>query len=431
MPWQRLIPPIPLLASLTPRGRMLLLILAAALAAGLARDGLVAAELGVRDFLRLPSYELEVAYAAFSFGYYVAIAFSGLIIDQFGTRKSLHVLSIAWAVAMVLTAIAWSLTTLMLFRFALGLAAGGLPPIAVAVFAAWMPPQERGSAMGWVLAAPLIGGMLAEPVVWLADQLGSWRLAFLVFAMGGGLWFVAFERYFLARPGATPTTPHAPPPTLYWRGAIWALALPMLLAVAATWGAEFFLRGVPDFLLNFRHLDIRLSPLMSAVLPLSAIAGFLAGGYGADRILQASGNIKVARQLVPAIGFLGAAITLIYVPVDGEAIIPLAIWLGLGIFAISAAIVPLWVMPIDAAPEHPATAASMIGFAVMAGHLVSPMALARLTGLWRPVTWLGVALLLAAMVAAFLLRPDKSLPVPPPKPEPVEEEAAKPARRGR
>ena len=406
---------------LSPRGRILLLLAAATLLAGLGREAIVVAAPGVRDFLRLPNDEIEIAYGAYGFGLYLGLVLGGVLVELLGTGLGFLICGVAVTAATALTGFAWSLTILSISRLALGLAAGAMLPAAAAVLAPWTPPRERGWNMGVVHAALAGGAVLAWPLVGLAGLSGAWRLGLFGIAGLGAVWVVAWLRWFQARPGDA-DEPAALP--VHWRGAGRILLLPTALALLQGWGMALCADWVPRYLLVSWHFDIKLSSWVSAVTGGAMILGCLIGGVAADGSLNHSGNIRSAHQVVPGMGFLLAAFSLMMLPI-GENQVAIALWLGLALIGLQAAGIMLWVFAIDIGGRHTGIAAASVGLGMLVSTVVSPLHLFWLSPS-APAVVVITALVLAGILS-FWLRPHIELPVqhpPAPEEKPPEDQAA-------
>ena len=393
---------------LTPRGLILLLLAAATLLGGLGQAGTIAAAPEMRDFLKLPNNELAIADGAAALGFYLALVLGGVLDELFGTARAILICGAGTVVAMGLTGSAWTLTVLVLGRLLLGLSAGAMLPAAAAALAPWTPPRERGWAVGSIHAAIAVGSALAWPLFGLAAWLGLWRGGFFVVAGLAATWVFACRLWFRPNPGDAAGEPIAAPLPVHWRGALPILLLPTLLAIVQGWGMALCQEWVPRYLLATWHFDIKLSNWVSVVSGGAMILGCLAGGIAADRSLNHSSNIRSAHQIVPGVGFLLAAISLIMLPI-GEDQLAIALWLGLALFGLQAAGMMLWVFAIDIGGQHTGISAGFVGLGLLLSRLISPLYLFRL-GHWIPAV-LGVAMLLMAGVLSFRLRPDLELPV--------------------
>ena len=400
------------------RGRILVLLSLGSLLVGLDRAGLAPAVEGLRDALHVPSPALDIAFSAYSFGFFLALALAGLLIERLGPPRVLFVCGILAALAMVATMATVHVIGLALSRLALGLAAGGLLPAATVLLAQWIPQQDRGTAQGLVHGAYWLGPLFAGGLVGATDWLGSWRGAFLVLAGLGVGWCVLWRLM-----GSVQQTPPVSLP-IYWRGHIRRFLLPFALAFAQSWAIALVILWVPAYQLETWHLNIAGSPILTLVIAAAAAAGVLGGGYASDWVLRDSGNIRPARQLLPGTGFLGAAVGVLAMPGQHE-IETIILSTGVTLFFLTLATAPLWSLPLDISADHPAIGSLFIGLGATLAQLLGPLPLVRLTGAWWLGPTVGLPMLLAAGIAAFNLRPDLGIPDPPAPPaEPEGDEAA-------
>ncbi len=84
----------------------------------------------IRKEFGLSPTELGAIFSAFAFPYAAMQIFGGWCADKFGPRLVLAVLSVIWAAATILCGFAWGLTSLLAFRFVLGIGEGGAFPTA-------------------------------------------------------------------------------------------------------------------------------------------------------------------------------------------------------------------------------------------------------------------------------------------------------------
>lgn len=119
----------------------------------------------------------------------LAIAFSsifaGLISDKLG-RKPLMVFSLlALSLPTFLCAVAPGFGWLIFFRVGQGLLIPGFTGIAITYLQEEMPPQKRGVAVAYYISATVTGGFFGRLCGGLLTEwLGSWRITFIIFAVG-------------------------------------------------------------------------------------------------------------------------------------------------------------------------------------------------------------------------------------------------------
>jgi MFS family permease len=408
------------------RGRILGLLALGSLLIGLDRASLAPSVEGLRTALHVPSPALDISFAAYGFGFCLALALAGLLVERQGATRVLWGCCVLAAVAMLATAATIHVIGLALSRLVLGIAAGGFLPAATVLLAQWIPQQDRGTAQGLVHGAYWLGPILAGSLIGSADWLVSWRAAFVVLAALGAGWAALWFGFGTVR--------QTPPGTLpvYWRGHIRRFLLPLGLAFAQSWTIALVIQWVPAYQLETWHLSLDGSSLLTLVIAAAAAGGVLAGGFASDWVLRDSGNIRPARQLLPAVGFLGAAVGIFAMPGQHETP-TIILSSGVTLFFLTLATAPLWSLALDISLEHPAIGTLFLGLGVALAQLVGPLSLARMTGAWWLGPTVGLPLLLAAGIGAFQLCPDLGIPEPPPPPVAAEEgdAADKPAGKKR
>ncbi len=152
----------------------------------------------------------------FLIAYTIAYLISGRIADKIGTRASLLLFVAWWSVANMLTAAARGVTSLGVYRFALGLGEAGIWPAASKAVSEWFPAKERALAIGIYTMGATIGATMAPYIViplatqtytetmpaianWLGNGTG-WRLAFILTGLAGLVWLVPWLIIY-RRPG--------------------------------------------------------------------------------------------------------------------------------------------------------------------------------------------------------------------------------------
>jgi ACS family hexuronate transporter-like MFS transporter len=145
---------------------------------------------------------INIFLIAYTFAYLI----SGRIADKIGTRTSLFIFVIWWSVANMLTAAARGVTSLGVYRFALGLGEAGIWPAASKAVSEWFPAKERALAIGIYTMGATIGATIAPYIViplathtytetmpvianWLGNGTG-WRLAFILTGLVGLVWLI-------------------------------------------------------------------------------------------------------------------------------------------------------------------------------------------------------------------------------------------------
>lgn len=124
----------------------------------------------------------QVAWVLTSYVIALALATPAVdaVVDRLGRRRTFLAAVVGFTVTSGLCGLAWSLESIAMFRFAQGVFAAGLVPIAQAVLLDSHPPHKHGAAMAWwtigVMIGPIIGPVLGG---WLTQGI-DWRWIFWI-----------------------------------------------------------------------------------------------------------------------------------------------------------------------------------------------------------------------------------------------------------
>lgn len=138
-----------------------------------------------RDW-HLKATDLGLILSAGFLGLFVGALVAGRLADRYGRRALFLATLLIYSLGTGLSALAWNLPSLLLFRFIAGLGLGGELPVASALVSEFAPATARGRmlvilesfwAYGWILAAIVGLGIVPTLPVW------GWRVAFAVGAL--------------------------------------------------------------------------------------------------------------------------------------------------------------------------------------------------------------------------------------------------------
>jgi len=104
----------------------------------------------------------------------VIIPIYGRLADVYGRRRMLLVATALFALGSILCGCAWNMLSLVIFRVAQGIGAGGLVPVSQTVVGDLYTPIERARISGYLssmwaigsIIGPLLGAFLIAPTVW-------------------------------------------------------------------------------------------------------------------------------------------------------------------------------------------------------------------------------------------------------------------------
>jgi MFS transporter, ACS family, glucarate transporter len=257
-----------------------------------------------RDLALTPAL-IAWAFSAFSLAYALFEVPSGWLGDRLGPRRVLVRIVLCWSLFTALTGTAWSLPSLVLFRFLFGVGEAGAFPNVARAARNWFPFSERGLAQGLVWMFARWGGAVAPLVVVALAFPAGWRGAFALLGVVGAVWVWAFRRSFHDTPAedprldaaertliAGPAREEGPAPPLSWptllrSRTLWALSL-MYFCSNAGW--SFFASWIEPYLKKDLGLGgLRLALATGGPLFCGGVACLL-GGFLTDRQVRVWGR---------------------------------------------------------------------------------------------------------------------------------------------
>ncbi len=208
----------------------------------------------VRDLLLSPEV-LGLLGGVFFYSFGLAQLPMGPLLDRFGPRLVISLLSCFAAASAVVFSLAGSGALAVLARAGIGLGMAAVLMGSFKILTTWFSPREFATLSGILIAIGNLGGIGATtPLAWLSDRLG-WRgacgvMAAVTLLLAAGVYLIARDRP-PQQAGVPPLTPPsladilAGLRTVFSSGAFWCLA-PLgfasygaLIAVQGLWGAPF------------------------------------------------------------------------------------------------------------------------------------------------------------------------------------------------
>jgi MFS family permease len=248
--------------------------------------------------------------SAFSWAYFFALLPSGWLIDRYGPKLVLTVGYLVWSVACAATGLSTSIAMLFLCRVALGVGEAPLYPCGVALTQAGFSERNRGLASAIYSEGAKIGPAIGAPLAATLLATFGWREMFALIGLGFLFWLPLW--HFLVPPlkvqrsnGANkPTAPH-------WKATF--LHRDVLGMMLGSFGylyvLWFYLSWLPSYLMQERGLAVVQAGIYTALPFLIQVFTSLAGGYVADRMIEAGHSATLVRKSSIGIGLLlGTAI---------------------------------------------------------------------------------------------------------------------------
>ena len=267
--------------------------------------------------LHLSDVELGIIGSSFMWVYALAAPAAGIISDHFSRKVIIVGGFLFWSLVTMATAISTHFHHLVIFRALEGLGEAFYFPASMSLISDYHGPGTRSRALAIhqssVYAGTIAGGALAG----FLGQCYGWRIGFNV--LGGAGFLTALMFIFLIR---EPTRSVAPDTGSYedahanfrlgkdtWTHIADAFRLPMsrilvMVFIGANFVAMIFLTWLPSFLHSKFNMSLTMAGVNStAYLQIASVAGVLAGGVLADRLIRKTASGRMRTQ---AIGlFLG------------------------------------------------------------------------------------------------------------------------------
>jgi sugar phosphate permease len=389
------------------------------------RVNLAAAAETIKEDLGLSNIQLGVAFSAFNYAYAPFQLVGGWIADRFGSRRTLAVCALAWALTTMATGAVGGLMTLFAVRFALGMGEGATLPAATRALARWTSEAARGFGMGVTHAAGRIGAGITAPIVAVLLTVMSWRMIFVLLGIVSAVWSLWWFWYFrddpadhgamskaelaaLAGPNSPTATRSGPVP---WRRLVPRMVPMMVTYFCMGWTGWLYVTWMPSLFSKNYGVDMKKSAVFYALTFFCAMIAEFVGGILSDYLLRRTGRKSIARTLMVTVCLLLALCALIPA-ILAHALIPGVISFTLALFFLDTAITPMWVATMDIAPEYAGSASALMNSAGAVAGILSPVVFGFIldrTGSWTMPFGVSMLLLFTGAITAFWIRPDHQL----------------------
>jgi MFS family permease len=362
--------------------------------------------------------EIGLVFSAFAYPYLIFQIIGGLISDRFGARRTLILCGCIWAGATVLTGMAGGLTSMLFARILLGFGEGATFPAATTAMSRWVPVGQRGRAQGITHAAARIGNAAAPAAIVAVMAAYGWRQSFYVCAALSFLWVAMWALTFREFPKDHPRVTAlelaslpafaATPPKVPWRRLLKRMAPVTAVYFCYGWNLWLFLSWIPQYFQHNQDLDLKRSALFASGVFFGGVLGDTLGGVVTDRILKASGDLRLARSSMVSVCMLLSMLSLIPLMLTHSGGLSV-IFLSAGFFFSEMTIGPMWATPMDIAPDHSGTASGIMNSGSALAAIISPVVAGYLidrTGNWQ-LPFVGSMMLMGVgVLLAHRMRPD-------------------------
>jgi MFS family permease len=344
--------------------------------ANIDRANLAMAVPAIRSGLGLTPAAIGFAVSGYFWGYIIFQIPAGRLAGIGSPKRILLGLMLAWSLASLTTAFVHTERELLLNRFFLGLAEGGVLTSILVLIRRWFTRGERARANSIFLMSLALGPLIANPISGVILTYADWRWMFVIEALPGFLWAAVWLHAVdddpaqaawlppeekaqlveaLAAERASVRAPRGHWLATLWQPAVLLLALYNFFALMAEWGVGFWLPTA----LKETHLSIGIVGLVAALPQALGIAMMLLVGASSDRRRERKWH------MIASTAAAGGALLLMQVMAGSSwatvALLLASIVFFLGRFG------PFWALPGEILP--PAVAGVGIGLINGAGNL--------------------------------------------------------------
>lgn len=381
----------------------------------------IAAEFG------LTKPQIGWVFSAFTIAYAVFEIPGGWLGDRYGARLALTRVVVWWSAFTALTAAVIGYRSLLVVRFLFGAGeAGAFPNIAKAV-SRWFPAAEQGRALSASFIGLAVGSAMTAPIVLTLLDHQNWRWTFIEFGLIGALWCLAWNRWYKDSPEQNPkvnqaelnlirsgaaanSADHSQP--IPWRTMLRSSNLHLIgvMYFAYAYGLYFYITWLPTYLKEYRGFSQDWTKWLSALPWVVSGLSFAFGGWLTDRIAR-TGNLKLARCGVGAIGFTASAVVLTAVPQVKSNLIAallLALALGMQTMTISAA----WSVCLDVGRSYAGIVSGFMNSVGNIGGAVAPVVFGYAVGnlgSWSLPFYIMAAVFILGVPMWLLIDPYRSV----------------------
>lgn len=392
------------------------------------RVGIIQVQDGIELDLHLTPQRFAYAFSAFSLAYALFEIPSGWLGDKFGPRKVLVRIVLCWIAFTAVTALAWGLVSLIVFRFLFGAGEAGVFPNISRASREWFPFSERGFTQGMVWLCARWGGAVAPLLMMILAYPLGWRIGFFLMSVFGAVWLWGFSSRFKDSPQLDPAVNEAEraliaegrkdaakPAPLSWPT---MLRSPTLLSLSLMYfcsnaGWSFFTSWITPYLRSDLHLSGIELVLASGTPLFFGGAACLLGGFLTDRQVRLWGP-RWGRTLQGVVAYaLGGIFMLASVALTPSRIGLAFASLCLSSFVKDFGMAASWSTTIDVGHRYSGTVAGFMNMIGSLGQVVSIPLVAWMAVLagepghpsWKVTLYFNAAMFFIAALSWLFVNP--------------------------
>jgi sugar phosphate permease len=387
----------------------------------------------IRQEFGFDKITMGIIFSMFTWGYALCQVPGGWLGDKFGPKKVLATIVTYWSLMTAATAWCTGLVSFAIVRFLFGVGEAGAFPTATRAMQMWYNRAERGIVQGVTHSASRLGAAIVPPITVAMIAAWGWHSVFYIFGGVGvlwsGLWYLTYKNTPEENKGTNKAElahirgldengdirkldlqarPKVPWKVLLKHPNMWAI---MCAYFAYNYNLWIFLSWMPTYLVDHRGFTLVKMGIFASLPLLAGVVGDTVGGWASDKILEKTGNTKLARRSVAIVGMSGAAIFMLATAMSTSAYGSVAC-LTAAMFFLECIIGPAWAVPMDVGGPYSGTVSGMMNMAGNTGGAISPLVFGVCVTYWTWDTPFFVAagvLTVGACIWAFWLNPEVSV----------------------
>ena len=364
--------------------------------------------------------QVGIILGSFYFGYMITMILGGYLADKYGGKKVLGYALLIWSLFTIITPFFayQGLWWLILIRILMGLGEGVTFPSWHAIYARWIPFQERTRAIGFTNSGIAAGTLFGFAVAALIIANYSWEWVFYSFGLLGFFWYFFWNRivtsfpednkllsdeelhYIKTEAPSKESAPTIPLLQLIRNAPFVAIAV---ATFCNNWSLYTFLSYLPKYVnapvaQGGMGIDLGSNVFIYSVLipSLVAIFSLILGGFLADGLIKRGYGLLNVRRSLNSIGFFGSALLLYLISLE-DSLINVVILLSLINVCSGICAGGFGVNHADLGPKYTGSLVGIAGSIGMLAAIISPIAagyILEITNSWSSIFYVCTFVLL-------------------------------------
>ena len=270
----------------------------------------------LKSDLGLTNEQFGWALASFALAYALFEIPSGALGDHIGPRAVFIRIVLWWSFFTILTGFVTGLIGLLVVRFLFGVGEAGTYPNCMIVMSRWFPSNEMGRSLIWVGMGSQIGAAIAPIIIVPLAVSYGWRMPFFIIGAVGVVWVLICYLWFRNFPHETHGITEKElqliesnrrfdkeKHSISWQvilkhRVVWAL---MVMYFCCQFANYFFVAWLPVYLQEGRQFSENEMKIITSVLFIVGIIGFIIGGFAGDMSVKKLG-LKWGRRVIGMTG---------------------------------------------------------------------------------------------------------------------------------